>query len=161
MKPARDKVVDRQRLADLLRKPRDGKTVVFTNGCFDILHVGHVRTLEAARAFGDILVVGVNSDDSVRRLKGPKRPIVPERERAEMVAALGMVTYVIIFDEDTPNASVAVLEPDVHVKGGDYDVESMPETSTVRAHGGRVEVVKFVDGFSTTDIIASVKERYS
>jgi rfaE bifunctional protein nucleotidyltransferase chain/domain len=152
-------VVDRQALANLLRRPRDGRTVVFTNGCFDILHVGHVRTLEAARAFGDILVVGVNSDASTTRLKGPKRPIVPERERAEMVAALGMVSYVIIFDEDLPNESVAVLEPDVHVKGGDYDVEAMPETPVVRAHGGRVEIVHFVDGFSTTDIIATVKER--
>ena len=161
MIPAREKVVNRQELAELLRRPRGGKTVVFTNGCFDILHVGHVRALEAARAFGDILVVGVNSDASVQRLKGPKRPIVPERERAEMVAALGMVSYVIIFDEDLPNESVAVLEPDVHVKGGDYDVEAMPETPVVRAHGGRVEIVKFVDGFSTTDIIASVKARYA
>ena len=161
MIPAREKVVNRQELAELLRRPRGGKIVVFTNGCFDILHVGHVRALEAARAFGDILVVGVNSDASVQRLKGPKRPIVPQRERAEMVAALGMVSYVIIFDEDLPNESIAVLEPDVHVKGGDYDVEAMPETPVVRAHGGRVEIVKFVDGFSTTDIIASVKARYA
>jgi len=158
---ARDKVMDRAALADLLCRPRGGKSVVFTNGCFDILHVGHVRTLEAARAFGDVLVVGVNSDESVRRLKGPLRPIVPERERAEMVAALSPVSYVVVFDEDTPNETVAILEPDVHVKGGDYDVEAMPETPIVRAHGGRVEIVRFVDGFSTTDIIAKVKERYT
>jgi rfaE bifunctional protein nucleotidyltransferase chain/domain len=161
MTPARDKVMDRQALADLLRRPRGGKTVVFTNGCFDILHVGHVRTLEAARAFGDILVVGVNSDASVRRIKGLLRPIVPQAERAEMVAALGMVSYVVIFDEDLPNDTVAILEPDVHVKGGDYDVEAMPETPVVRAHGGRVEIVRFVDGFSTTDIIGKVKERFA
>lgn len=157
---ARQKVVDRDALAEQLRRPR-ARSVVFTNGCFDILHVGHVRALEAARGFGDILVVGVNSDKSVRRLKGPLRPVVPERERAEMVAALETVSYVVIFDEDLPNVTVAALEPDVHVKGGDYDVEAMPETPVVRAHGGRVEIVRFVDGFSTTDIIATIKERYS
>lgn len=160
MTRARDKVVERQALANLLRRPRD-KTVVFTNGCFDILHVGHVRALEAARAFGDILIVGVNSDESVRRLKGPLRPIVPERERAEMLAALEAVSYVVIFGEETPNETIALLEPEVHVKGGDYDIEAMPETPVVRAHGGRVEIVNFVDGFSTTDIISTIKERCS
>jgi rfaE bifunctional protein nucleotidyltransferase chain/domain len=158
--PARERVLQREDLAERLKERHAGQTVVFTNGCFDILHAGHVRTLETAKSFGDVLVVGVNSDASVRRLKGEKRPIVPERERAELVAALHPVDYVVLFAEDTPIPTIEVLEPDVHVKGGDYTVEDLPETPVVRAHGGRVEVVPFVEGLSTTDIIGTIAERY-
>jgi D-beta-D-heptose 7-phosphate kinase/D-beta-D-heptose 1-phosphate adenosyltransferase len=155
---ARERIIGRDELAARLRETRQGRTVVFTNGCYDILHIGHVRMFEAARAFGDILVAGVNSDASVRRLKGPTRPIVPERERAEIIAALDAVDWVVVFEEDTPVETIAVIEPDVHVKGGDYDVEAMPETPAVRAHGGRVEIVPFVVGFSTTDIVTRIRE---
>jgi len=154
------RVMPREELAALLQHRHAGETVVFTNGCFDILHPGHVRSLEAARALGDVLVVGVNADASVRRLKGERRPIVPEAERAEMLAALRPVTYVTIFEEDTPVETIAALRPDVHVKSGDYCAEELPETPIVERHGGRVVIVPFVEGLSTTDIVARVKERY-
>jgi D-beta-D-heptose 7-phosphate kinase/D-beta-D-heptose 1-phosphate adenosyltransferase len=157
---ARARVINREALAAVLRERHASDTVIFTNGCFDILHVGHVRALEAARALGDILVVGVNSDASVRRLKGARRPLVPQAERAEMVAALRSVCYVTLFEEDTPVETLALLQPDVHVKSGDYRAEDLPETPTVLAHGGRVEIVPFVEGLSTTDIVARVRERY-
>jgi D-beta-D-heptose 7-phosphate kinase/D-beta-D-heptose 1-phosphate adenosyltransferase len=157
---ARARVISREALADILRTRHASDTVVFTNGCFDILHVGHARALEAARALGDVLVVSVNDDASVRRLKGVERPLVPQAERAEMVAALRSVTYVTIFEEDTPVETLAVLRPDVHVKSGDYRAEDLPETPTVLSYGGRVEIVPFVEGLSTTDIVARVRERY-
>lgn len=156
---ARHRVMDREGLRSLLRAHHAGQTIVFTNGCFDLLHAGHIRALEAARAFGDVLVVGINSDASTRRLKGPSRPIVPEAERAEVVAALRPVDYVVLFDEDTPTHTIDILAPDVHVKSGDYRAEEMPETPTVIARGGRVEVVPFVEGLSTTDLIRRIKER--
>jgi rfaE bifunctional protein nucleotidyltransferase chain/domain len=156
--PARDRVLDLGTLKKALAERHAGRTVVFTNGCFDLIHAGHVRSLEAAKAFGDVLVVGVNSDASVRRLKGETRPIVPERERAEVLAALRPVDYVVVFEDDTPVPTLEALEPDVHVKGGDYAVDDLPETPVVRAHGGRVEVVPFVEGLSTTDIIRRVRE---
>src|SRR5450755_1486001 len=106
-----------------------GEKIVSTNGVFDLLHVGHVRYLQAARSLGDLLVVGVNSDESVRRIKGPTRPFNPEDERAELLAALACVEYVIVFDEATPAALLEVVRPDIHAKGGDYDVGAMPETA--------------------------------
>jgi len=157
--PARDRVLDVGGLKRLLAERHAGQTIVFTNGCFDLVHAGHVRSLEAAKAFGDVLVVGINSDDSVRRLKGPSRPVVPERDRAEVVASLRPVDYAVIFEDDTPIPTLEALEPDVHVKGGDYRVEDLPETPVVRAHGGRVEVVPFVEGLSTTDIIRRIEDR--
>ncbi|HEY3266496.1 MAG TPA: D-glycero-beta-D-manno-heptose 1-phosphate adenylyltransferase [Armatimonadota bacterium] len=156
---AAERVLPREELARRLTAERAGRTVVFTNGCFDILHVGHIRALEAARALGDILVVGVNSDDSVRRLKGDARPIVPEAERAEMLAALKPVDFTVIFHEDTPVETIAALKPDVHVKSGDYNADSLPETPIVRSYGGRVEIVPFVHGFSTTDLIGTILQR--
>ena len=131
-----------------------GERVVFTNGCFDILHVGHVQTLSRARAEGDRLVVGVNSDASVKRLKGPTRPINMEADRAAMLAALKCVDAVTIFSEDTPVELLEVLRPDVHVKGGDYRAEDLPETAVVERHGGKVVLIDLVPGRSTTAVIA-------
>lgn len=131
-----------------------GKTVVFTNGCFDLLHLGHARYLGKARALGDVLVVGLNSDRSVRRLKGPGRPLVPEADRAEMLAALEAVDYVTVFGEETPAALVAEILPDVIVKGGDYRPEEVAGAEKVTAAGGRVAIIPLVEGRSTTGLIA-------
>ncbi len=131
----------------------NGETIVTTNGVFDVLHVGHVRYLQQARNLGDRLVIGINTDNCTARLKGPTRPFVPQDERAELLSALRCVDYVTLFDESTPEALLAAIRPDVHAKGGDYDVESLPETATVRAHGGRVVILPFVEGRSTTDLV--------
>lgn len=132
-------------------------TTVFTNGVFDLMHVGHLRYLQAARALGDRLVVGVNADSSVKRLnKGPERPILPEEERAELLAGLACVDYVTIFDEPTADAVLAALQPTVYAKGGDYTPDSLPEAPTVRAYGGRIEILPFVPGRSTTSLIARI-----
>jgi D-beta-D-heptose 7-phosphate kinase/D-beta-D-heptose 1-phosphate adenosyltransferase len=138
-----------------------GKRVVFTNGCFDLLHAGHVRYLQKARTFGDLLVLGLNSDTSVRRLKGEKRPLIGEAERAHMLAALDCVDYVVIFDEDTPLRLIEALKPFVLVKGGDYAPEGVVGRELVESYGGRLELVEFVDGKSTTNIIEKILERYS
>jgi len=135
-----------------------GRKVVFTNGCFDILHAGHVQYLEQAAALGDVLVVGLNSDDSVRRLKGPKRPINPELDRARLLAALSSVSYVTSFSDDTPLALITSLLPDVLVKGGDYRPDEIVGAAEVRARGGEVKVLPFVEGRSTTRIIARAAE---
>src|SRR4051794_40913377 len=130
-----------------------GGRVVLTNGCFDLLHVGHVRYLQAARRLGDFLVVGVNSDASVRALKGPARPIVPAAERAEVVAALGCVDAVVIFDAATAEPLVAALRPEVYVKGADYTEATLPEAHLVRAYGGTVALLPTVPGASTTALL--------
>ena len=127
--------------------------MVATGGCFDLLHAGHVRTLEAARRLGDALVVLLNSDDSVRRLKGPERPLVGQQDRAAVVAALGCVDAVEIFHEDTPAAALEQLRPDVWVKGGDYDGADLPEAEGLRRWGGRAVLVPYVEGRSTTRLI--------
>lgn len=132
---------------------RAGQTVVFTNGCFDLLHVGHVQTLSRARAEGDRLVVGVNSDASVSRLKGPRRPVNPELDRAALLASLRCVDAVVIFGEDTPVETLRVLRPDVHVKGGDYRLEDLPEAGVVQEYGGRVVLIDLVPGRSTTSML--------
>jgi D-glycero-beta-D-manno-heptose 1-phosphate adenylyltransferase len=129
-----------------------GGRVVFTNGCFDLLHVGHVRYLQAARRLGDALVVGVNSDRSVRGLKGEDRPIVSQEERAEILAALACVDYVTIFEEPTPERLLASVRPDVHVKGGDYREEDLPEAPLVRSWGGEVVLLPLTQGRSTTGL---------
>ncbi|MCX7597389.1 MAG: D-glycero-beta-D-manno-heptose 1-phosphate adenylyltransferase [Armatimonadetes bacterium] len=138
------------------RLRREGKTIVFTNGVFDLLHVGHIRYLQEARSYGDVLVLGLNSDASTRRIKGPRRPIVPEGERAEMVAALECVDYVVIFQEDTPDELIRKIAPDVHVKGGDYTPDELPEAPLVRSLGGRVVVTSLVNGKSTTMTIGRI-----
>ncbi len=138
-----------------------GRRVVFTNGCFDLLHAGHVKYLQKARCLGDILVLGLNSDASVRRLKGEKRPLIREEERAHILAALDCIDYVIVFDEDTPLELITALKPDILAKGGDYTLEGVVGRDFVEAYGGRVELVSFVDGKSTSNIIERVLELYS
>ena len=135
-----------------------GRRLVFTNGCFDILHVGHVRYLEAARALGDALLVAINSDASVRALKGASRPVLNEAERAEMLAALGAVSYVTIFDAISPRALIRELLPDVLVKGGDYNLDEIHGREEVEAAGGRVLALPFIEGASTTDIIERIRK---
>ena len=135
----------------------DGATIVFTNGCFDILHAGHVRYLTAAAMMGDFLVVGMNSDASVRRLKGEGRPIVSGADRAEVLDALRAVDIVTIFDEPTAEELVRLVRPDVYVKGGDYSLDTLPEAKIVQAAGGRVEFIPFVEGHSTTNVIERIK----
>ena len=136
-----------------------GKAVVFTNGCFDLLHPGHVSLLERARAEGDVLVVGVNSDASVARLKGAGRPIVPQEERAEVLCALEAVTRVVVYDEDTPRETIAALLPDILVKGADWALEAIVGRQEVESAGGRVVRVEIVPGRSTTAIVDKIRER--
>lgn len=136
---------------------RSGKKIVFTNGCFDILHVGHVRYLTAAKSFGDILIVGLNTDSSVKLLKGETRPINNEKDRAEILLGLKAVDYVVLFGERTAENLVAEIRPEVYVKGGDYTLDKIPEAKIVQAYGGRVELVKFVDGHSTTNLIQKMR----
>ena len=136
-----------------------GKKLVFTNGVFDILHVGHVRYLEQARALGDALVVAINSDASVQELKGPGRPLMNERERAEILAALRAVDYVTIFDDLSPRTLIAELLPDVLVKGGDYALDQIHGREEVEAAGGRVVSLPFVEGVSTSEIIERMKSK--
>jgi len=144
--------------ADILKLQRRGLRVVFTNGCFDLLHAGHVEYLERARALGDCLVVGLNSDASVRRLnKGPERPLNSEQARAQVLAGLGCVDYVTIFDQDTPYELIKRLEPDVLVKGGDWQVADIVGSDIVQAKGGQVLSIEFKDGFSTTSIVEKIK----
>ena len=135
---------------------RQGKKIVFTNGCFDILHVGHVRYLTTAKSFGDILIVGLNTDSSVKILKGENRPINNEKDRAEVLLGLKAVDYVVMFGERTAENLVSEVRPDIYVKGGDYTVDTIPEAKIVQSYGGRVELVKFVDGHSTTNIIKQI-----
>ncbi|HSY00707.1 MAG TPA: D-glycero-beta-D-manno-heptose 1-phosphate adenylyltransferase [Acidobacteriaceae bacterium] len=132
---------------------REGLTVVFTNGCFDLLHIGHVTLLDEARRAGDRLIVGINSDASVSRLKGPTRPIIPEHARARVLAGLEAVDAVVVFDEPTPLELMVALHPDVIVKGGDYVADEIVGAAEVRSWGGRVKIVPFVEGFSTTEIV--------
>ena len=142
------------------RERRAGKTIVFTNGVFDLLHVGHLRYLTYARALGNTLVVGVNSDASVRRLgKGDDRPVTPENERAELLAGLSCVDAVVIFNEDTPARTVEQLQPDVLVKGADWEGRDIPGRASVERRGGRVVFAPFEAGYSTTRILDTIKNR--
>lgn len=147
-----------ENIADKLAPLRSaGKKIVFTNGCFDLLHVGHVRYLQEARRLGDILVVGVNSDASVRRLKGPTRPVQIENDRAEILAALGCVDFSVLFTEDTPLNLIKQVLPDILVKGGDWKIESIVGADVVMENGGQVMSLQFVDGKSTTNLINKAK----
>jgi len=139
---------------------REGKRIVFTNGCFDLLHVGHIRYLEKAKTLGDILVVGVNSDRSVKELKGPLRPLLPQEERMEILSGLGCVDYVTLFDEPTPLELITALKPHVLVKGGDWSKETIVGRDVVEGAGGEVVVIPFVEGSSTTRLIETILERY-
>jgi D-glycero-beta-D-manno-heptose 1-phosphate adenylyltransferase len=139
------------------RGKRNGKRVVFTNGCFDLLHPGHIQTLEAARALGDVLIVGINTDESVRTLKGPGRPVIPAAERAEILASLECVDAVLIFDELTPQRVIAALLPDILVKGGDWPGNQIVGREEVEAAGGKVVLVDVVPGYSTTEILKKIR----
>ncbi len=150
------KVLSLQELLERFGRPRQG-TVVFTNGCFDLLHRGHVEYLHSARALGDALVVGLNTDDSVRRLKGEGRPLNGQEDRAIVLAALGCVDAVTLFDEDTPRELIAALVPDVLVKGGDYRVEDVVGREEVEAAGGRVVILPYLDGRSTTGLVRRIQ----
>ncbi len=135
-----------------------GKTIVFTNGVFDLLHPGHVRYLADARRQGDVLIVGVNSDRSVHAIKGPDRPIFPENERAEVLAALACVDAVCVFDEADPHAIISALQPDVLVKGADWAADAIIGRDVVEARGGRVVRIKFAEGYSTTSIVERIRK---
>jgi rfaE bifunctional protein nucleotidyltransferase chain/domain len=153
------KIVSRDELREERKVLRGlGKRLVFTNGCFDILHVGHVRYLQSARALGDALLVAINSDRSVRELKGALRPIMNEQERAEMLAALGAVDYVVVFDDISPRSLIAEVLPDILVKGGDYQLDEIHGREEVEAAGGRVVALPFVEGASTSSIIERIKK---
>ena len=154
-----EKIVTREQLADRLPALRaGGRTVVFTNGGFDLMHVGHTRYLQAAKALGDWLVVGVNTDASVRSLdKAPDRPIVPEAQRAEVLAALGCVDFVVLFSEPDPHALIAAVQPDVLVKGGDWPLERIVGRDIVAARGGLVKTIPLVPGLSTTALIHRIR----
>ncbi len=152
------KVISRNGIESFVKDLRkNGKTVVTTNGCFDILHVGHVRYLQKTKTFADYSIVLLNSDKSVRSIKGPTRPINNENDRAEILCALSCVDYVVLFDEDSPENLIAQIKPDVHTKGADYTVETLPEAKTILENGGRIEFISFVEGKSTTSIIEKMR----
>ncbi|MEJ5299490.1 MAG: D-glycero-beta-D-manno-heptose 1-phosphate adenylyltransferase [Thermodesulforhabdaceae bacterium] len=155
---ARDKVLSEKDLGFFCKLSRSRNlSIVFTNGCFDILHIGHLRYLEAAKGMGDILVVAVNSDESVRQIKGPSRPILPEFARAEMVAGLHCVDAVTIFDTPDPLPLIKRIKPDILVKGGDWDLNAIVGKDFVESYGGRVVTVPITKGFSTTEIINKIR----
>ncbi len=153
------KVLPREQLLQVLAMDRTrGKRIVFTNGCFDLMHIGHTRYLQAAKALGEVLVVGVNSDASVRCLeKAPDRPIVPEAQRAEVLAALACVDYVGIFDEPDPLELITAVQPDVLVKGGDWAIERIVGRNVVEARGGIVRTIPLVPGLSTTGLLQRIR----
>lgn len=152
------RVVAAEELARLVAEQKsEGKTIVFANGAFDLLHAGHVRYLQGSAAEGDVLVVALNSDESVRRLKGEGRPVVPLEERVEIIAALECVDFVTTFTETDVSRLLLLLKPHVHCKGSDYTVDSVPEVETVRSYGGRVAIVGGPKDFNTTDIVARIR----
>ncbi len=148
-------ILDRQQLIEVVTKLRAaGSRIVFANGCFDVLHVGHIRYLAGARELGDVLIVGVNADSQVRIQKGPGRPVMPDLERAELLAALESVSYVTIFEEPTVEVLLLALKPDVHAKGTDYTVDTVPERDVVKSYGGTVAIVGDPKDHSTSQILA-------
>jgi len=156
----RDKVKSREDLKAIAAKAKtEGKKIVFTNGCFDLLHVGHLHVLREAKKLGDILIVALNSDSSVEQIKGPGRPILAEGERAELIAALEMVDYVTLFDEPDPLNVIQELKPDVLAKGGDWAADKIIGREFVEGYGGKVAVINFLQGHSTTDIIERMRKQ--
>ena len=155
------KIVSKEKLKARLQKLRqEGKTIVFTNGCFDILHVGHVRYLREAKKLGDVLILALNSDTSVRAIKGEKRPLVPEDERADIMAALECIDFVVIFPETTPRELIEYLEPHILVKGGDWREEAIDGADFVKGTGGRVVTIPLTEGRSTTNIVEKIRQVY-
>jgi len=153
-------VIKRENIKEFVSKLRQsGKTVVVTNGCFDILHVGHVRYLTKTKSFGDYLIVMLNSDKSVKSIKGENRPINNEDNRAEVLCALSCVDFVVLFDEDSPKNLIDEIKPDVYTKGADYTIETLPERDIIEKNGIRVEFIEFVQGQSTTNIINKISNK--
>ncbi len=156
----REKIKERDELQEIFEGlKRGGKKIVFTNGCFDILHIGHIRCLEEAKRLGDILVVALNSDQSVRTIKGPSRPCTPEAERAEVLSALACVDYVVIFDEPNPLELITSLRPNILVKGGDWTPETTIGREVVEDAGGKVVIIPHVEGVSTSEIIDRISKK--
>ena len=152
-------VIDRKNIGNVVTTLKaEGKKIVFTNGCFDILHVGHVRYLNEAKALGEILILGLNSDSSVKSLKGSNRPINNESDRAEVLSSLKAIDYVVIFGEKTAENIVGEVKPDIYAKGGDYSIDTLPEAKIVAEHGGKTVLLQLVDGKSSTNIINRCKE---
>ena len=157
----KEKIKERKELLRIVKTLKTkGKRIVFTNGCFDILHLGHVRYLEEAKALGDVLVVGVNSDSSVRKLKGSKRPILPEGERTEILSGLGCVDYITVFNEADPLKLITSLKPNLLVKGGDWTREQIVGREVVEKSGGELVIIPFVKGASTSNVIDTILKRY-
>jgi D-beta-D-heptose 7-phosphate kinase/D-beta-D-heptose 1-phosphate adenosyltransferase len=157
----KEKIKERKKLLRIIKELKaKGKRIVFTNGCFDLLHIGHVRYLEEAKAQGDVLVVGVNSDTSVRKLKGRERPILPEEERAEILSGLGCVDYVTLFNEMDPLKLITSVHPDVLVKGGDWAKEQIVGKEVVEKSGGEIVIIPFVGKASTSNLIETILKRY-
>ncbi len=153
-------ILRRENVADFVKKlHQSGKTVVATNGCFDILHVGHIRYLQKTKSFADYSIVLLNSDKSVRNIKGPQRPINSEQDRAEILCALSCVDYVVLFDEDSPRDLLDEIKPDVYTKGADYTMETLPEADIMKKNHIKVEFITFVEGKSTTNTIEKMKDR--
>ena len=156
------KILNIEELKEVLNiirnKKNENQKIVFTNGCFDILHVGHVRYLQKTKTFADVLILALNSDKSVRAIKGEGRPINNENDRAEVLSALECVDYVVLFDENSPAELLKFVKPDVYTKGADYTLETLPETKVVQGFGGRIEFIDFVEGKSTTNVIAQIKK---
>lgn len=158
----KEKIKNREELSKIVENlKKENKKIVFTNGCFDLLHLGHIRYLQEAKNLGDCLIVGLNSDSSVRALKGEKRPLVPQQERAEIISSLSCVDYVVIFDELTPENLILSLKPHLQVKGGDYKIEEIPERKAVESYGGKVVIVPYVKGYSTTNLVEKILEQYT
>lgn len=153
-------VIDRKNIKELcLKLKKENKKIVFTNGCFDILHIGHVRYLKKSAKYGDVLIIGLNSDSSVKKIKGETRPINNELDRAELLSELNFVDYVVIFDEDTPQNLLNEIKPDIYTKGADYTLETLPEAKVVIENGGKVQFINLIEGKSTTNVIKKITNK--
>ncbi|MEO2118105.1 MAG: D-glycero-beta-D-manno-heptose 1-phosphate adenylyltransferase [Methanocaldococcus sp.] len=154
-------IEDRKLLKSIVKELKSQNLkIVFTNGCFDIIHRGHVEYLNKAKKLGDVLIVGVNSDESIKKIKGDKRPIIPLYSRAYVLDNLKAVDFVVPFDEETPIELIKIIKPDVHVKGGDYKEEDLPEAEIVKSYGGEIKIIPLIEGYSTTKIIEWVLNKY-
>ncbi len=156
IKKLQNKIIDKSLLKTIIKEQKN-KKIVFTNGCFDIIHRGHVNYLAQAADYGDLLIVGLNSDKSVKKIKGNNRPVKDEKTRAEILAALEFINYVIIFDEETPEQLIKLIKPNILIKGGDYKISEIVGGDFVISNGGRVVTIDFIKGHSTTDIINKIK----
>ncbi|ACK42000.1 MULTISPECIES: D-glycero-beta-D-manno-heptose 1-phosphate adenylyltransferase [Dictyoglomus] len=155
------KIKTKEEICNIAERFREeGKTIVFTNGCFEILHPGHITLLEKAKSFGDILIVGINSDESVKKIKGEKKLIFDEKSRLKIISALECVDYTVLFNEETPENIISIIKPHIHVKGGDYKEEDLPEAKIVKSYGGKIIIVPLIEGFSTTQIINKILALY-